>query len=882
MQRDRVEGDLDEELRSSLEFLIDEKVRAGMALTEARRAAAVELRIEPIKERVRDVRTGVTMETLLQDVRYAWRHVRRSPGFALAAVLTLAFGIGANTAMFSMLSALTMQRLAVEDPDGLIAVAPKTSRGLARSTPVSAVDHLEDGPLDYPCGYLGQVILPVLANRVAVETSTTFITGRCLDAFGVRPILGRGIEERDAPLYGPGARGALISHRLWTSAFASDPSLVGKTLSVNNVEVSIIGVLPRGFVGLEVDSGVDVFTTFDSVLPAGRTRRQLASYILGRLPSGVTMEQAAAEIETRWPAILDAVLPATLAPSEREQLRDSTARLERLGTGVSRNRDLYVRPLTLILALTTLLLMLACVNLGGLLLARLTGRRAELSVRLALGGTRWRIAQQMLIESLVLSLAGAVLAIPLTYAIVVTLVSFMPPTNLPQNMSFTPNGQVLIMTGLVGVIVGLAMSALPVWIAMRRRGGAHFTWDRTIVGTTSHWGRALLVAQVALSVLLLSGAALLTRSLYLLQTNELGVRTADILEVSLAPRPEVPENRADRASYYPLLLEKVAALPSLRSVALAEVFPRARRVTGFSPTSFVGEEQNIDARIDDVSPAFFRTLGIRLLAGRDVSWADTLQTRRVAVVSESLARALSPDLNVLERQIKWRTLPTEQVMTIVGVVADATQGDPRDARPRIIYRPYLQRSATSASLPSLLIDTSRRGDRGARRVRDSPGVRTRIRARDHRRRRRDRAGAGNRAHERDRGRSRWCACRRTRPYWRARRACVCRRAPAPGNRRSRCRRRNAESGRARHRAGGTAAHRAWCGHRHPTRGARRALVENTDVRDLRARCHDVCCRDRFLPRARCRRRLLARAASSRRTPSYGASRGVNALRAWAS
>ncbi len=361
------------------------------------------------------------METVLQDLRYAWRHIQRSPGFALAAIVTLALGIGANTAMFSMLSALTMQRLAIEDPDGLIAIMPRTSRGLPRSTPVPAVDELSrQGPLQHVCGYLGGVVLPVLANGVPIQTVTTFVTGQCFNAFGVSPVLGRSISEADAPIYSPGAHVALISHRLWTGTFGGDPAVLGTSLQVNNVDVTIIGVLPRGFVGLEVDHGVDIFTTFDSVLPATATRRQLAGTILGRLRSGVTLEQAAAEVRTRWPALLDVAVPATLPPAERANLRDSIPYLERLGTGLSTNRARYVRPLTLILGLTSLLLVLACVSLGGLLLARLTARSGELAVRLALGGTRGRIAQQMLIESLVLSLSGAALAVPLAYVIVTT------------------------------------------------------------------------------------------------------------------------------------------------------------------------------------------------------------------------------------------------------------------------------------------------------------------------------------------------------------------------------------------------------------------------------------------------------------------------------
>jgi predicted permease len=608
--------------------------------------------------------------------------------------------------MFSMLNALTLKRLPIEDPDGLIGVTPRNSRGLSRSTPVPAVDELSrGGPLDHVCGYLGGVVLPVLANGTPVQTLTTFVTGQCFGAFGVAPILGRAINESDAPIYSPGARVAVISHRLWTGTFNADPSVLGKMVQVNNVDVAIVGVLPHDFVGLEVDYGVDIFTTFDSVLPATAARRQLAGTLLGRLRPGVTLEQAEAEVRTRWPALLDAVVPATLPATERANLRDSVPHLQRLGTGLSTQRERYVQPLTLILGLTSLLLLLACVNLGGLLLSRLTARSTELAVRMALGGTRRRVVQQMMIESLILSISGAALAIPLAYAVAVTLASFVPPANVPYTMSFAPDLRVLAATSLVGVSVGVIMSALPISIAMRRRDSATFTWDRTIAGNSSQWGRGLLVAQVALSVVMLVSASLLARSLYLLHNADLGVRTAGILDVKLFTLPNAPYNRSHREAYYPPLLAKIAALPGVRSAALAEIFPRGRTGNGI-PIALVGNEMgSITTATERISPGFFETMGIPLRAGRPLAWSDTLQTRPVAVISESLARALSPDGNVLERHVKLGSVPSDQDITIVGVAADSTQGDPRNAKPLVLFRPTLQTPVISASNPNVLIAT---------------------------------------------------------------------------------------------------------------------------------------------------------------------------------
>jgi len=708
--RDRVERDLDDELKATLELLIDEKIAAGADPVEARRRAMIELnRIEPIKEQVRDIRAGILIDTLNQDVKYAVRHMRRAPGFAAAAILTLAFGIGANTAMFTMLNAIVLKRLPIAEADQLLAIVPINSRGTNRTTPMSAVAELRDGPLDHFCAYLGGLVLPVLANNTPLQTSTTFVTSECFSAFGIAPILGRGLTETDAPILGAGAPVAVISHRLWTTTYNSDRSVLGQSMLVNNVPVTIIGVLPKGFIGLEIDTGVDIFTPFDAVLPAARGRRQRASYLLGRLRPGVTIEAATAEIEARWPAVLEAVLPANMAPTERTQLMDSKPRLMSLGTGVSRLRERYSQPLMLILGLTGLLLILACINLGGLLLSRLNARSAELAVRLALGGSRLRIAQQMLVENGMLSLAGALLAMPVAYFTAATLASFMPPINVPYTISFVPDARVFALTTAVAITVGILMSALPVWFATRRSTAAAIRWDRTIVGTTGWWGRGLLVSQVSLAIVMLVNASLLSRSLYLLNTGDLGIRPDNLLTVKTwsLPRGTV-YGRADRDGYYPPLVEKVRALPGVTAVALASSSPRLSTTSAGSPVAWKGDAyDNLTANgFDSISPAYFDTMGIQLLAGRDVSWQDTMKTIPVAVVSESLARALQRDGDVVGRSFTMRTLPTDLEFQIVGVVSDATHGDPRNSHTRAIYRPILQVGPASSLNPNIIIQTT--------------------------------------------------------------------------------------------------------------------------------------------------------------------------------
>lgn len=707
--RDEVERELDAELRATLEILVDEKVATGLTASQAKRAASIELGgIEPIKDRVRDVRAGALMETLLQDTRYALRHLRRAPGFAAAAILTLAFGIGANTAMFSVLNALVIRPLPIRDPNGLISVTGRNERGQMKVTPIPAIDELaREGPLRDVCGYNGGFIISVEANGITTQVLGTLVTGQCMTTFGVAPILGRPILDEDAPLYRQGAKVVMLGHRFWTRMFGSDPNAIGKSIRAQGVELTVIGVLPPGFGGLQVDSGADLFAPFDTVLPSSAPgRRPGASEVLGRLKPGISFEEAKAQIETRWPAVLDVAVPPTLPPTERNELLNVRPVVQRMGHGLSGYRDRFARPLTLILALTGLLLVLACINLGGLLLARLSARWSELAVRLALGGSQARIAQQMLVESLVLSFSGAALAVPLSFIFIAPLASFIPPGFTERSVSFSPDWRVLTVTALAGATAGVVTSAFPIWVALRRRMTTGFMGDRTIVGTTSSWARGLLVTQVALSVMLLIGAGLLTRSLYLLQRGDLGVRPAGVLAAKIMSLPNGYRG-IENASYYPALLGRIAALPGVRSAGLSRMFPRLAGQFLGTPIAFVGEEpRDAGAVLEATSPGFFETLGVPLLRGRFTSWSDHAEARQVAVVSESLARALAPDGDVVERHVRIGAGRAHQDVVIVGVVGNTTMGNPREAAPLVIYRSALQMGFQGLS-PNLVVASDR-------------------------------------------------------------------------------------------------------------------------------------------------------------------------------
>ena len=702
LRRDRMQRELDDELRAMFDLLVEEKVAGGMPPWQARRAAAMEMDgVEPLKDRVRDVKMGVHIDALLQDVRHAFRLFRRAPGFAGAAILTLALGIGANTAMFSVLNTLAFQRLSIPDPDALYSLSSYNERGQKRYVPMpTVIDLNRDSPFVEACGYNGGGFFPVEANGIPAQAITAFVTGRCFSVFGVQPVLGRGIGDDDAPIMTAGAKVIVISDRLWQRLFNRDPDVVGKSIKFEGTEATVVGVMPSGFRAIHVDVGVDVFAPPDSIFPATQGRRPVAQEVLGRLRPGVTFEQASVRFDAMWPALLEDAKAANQGAAEGQSILGAVVRLDPMSRGISLTREQYSESIAIIFGLTVLLLLLACVNLGGLLLTRLNARSSELGVRLALGGSRVRIAQQMLIESLLLSAAGTLLAIPTAFAFVAPIPAFLDPGFVGWEMSFAPDLRVLAMTAIVGVVAGLLLTALPTWFAMRRRATVQFTWDRTMTGVASRWTRGLVVAQVALSVVMVVGAALLARSLHAIQTTHPGVRTDSILTARLMFAPGGSRGLNPEA-HYPPLAEQLRGIPGVRDVAYSSVFPRRLRLIG-SDVGFVGEGfKGVRTSLDSVSTNFFEMMGIRLIAGRTFTDTDSRRSRRVVILSDSLARELAPDGNILERHLKFQTNRAMQDLTVVGVVADSTQGDLKATNVNVMFSPAMQ--SQGFSTPNLLL-----------------------------------------------------------------------------------------------------------------------------------------------------------------------------------
>jgi predicted permease len=644
------------------------------------------------------------MNGLLLDLRHALRHLARSRAFFAVATLTLGLGIGANTAIFTMLNALVWQQLPIASPTGLIGMTSRDDRGRERYIPFPAVKELQrTGPFEEVCGYNGGANIGVLVNGAPAQTVAAFVSGRCFETFGVRPILGRAINDDDAPLMVAGNRVVVISHAFWTRHFAANPSAIGQTIRADSVEATIVGVLPKGFGGLQIDTAIEIFAPPDTLIPARGDRRPVATHFLGRLRPGRTLEQAQAEVTTGWPALLKASTPGSTNAQEGADLWGSVVVLERMGAGLSNFRSRYASSLTMTLGLTGLLLALACLNLTGLSLTRLAARHDEIAIRQALGGGVGRFARQLVLESLLIAVPGAVLAVFMASLLTAAMQSFMPAGNAPPTISFAPTIRSFVLTGGVALAVTFILTVLPTWLVARAPAAIRMGSSRSIAGTSSKWAELLLVPQVALSIVMLVGALVLVRSVFELSRTDLGVQTSGVLAARLQPVPGSGQSPAP-GNYFLKLLEDVSSIPGVRSAGFSQIFPRML-LSPQTVVTFQGDPPgDIRALADVASPEFFATVGVPVLSGRIYTWSESSAGHPVALVSRSLAYALEPGGgNVIDRKINFGTVRSRQGVTIIGVVGDASMGNPRLAKVPLVFFPPAPGTVSS---PNLLVATS--------------------------------------------------------------------------------------------------------------------------------------------------------------------------------
>jgi predicted permease len=694
-------GRREAEIRAELEFHLEEEVAEGRAAgldePEARRAARLDLGNPAVlQEDIRDAWGWAWLEHAGQDVRYAGRLLRRRPAFSVAAILTLALGIGGATAVFSLYQALLVRHLPVERPDELVRlIEPRRdlSRTLEEFT-IATHDRLREASRTLS-GVIGSS-RSFGPGEITIDgqrrlASWQRVSDNYFDVLGVGAQRGRVFHEPGAGLSDPLV--AVISADYWRTEYASSTDAIGARFHVGNREYTIVGVAQPGFRGTDVDVPTDIWMLVDQlVAPADEDRaRGRLMHVMGRLASGTTPARAAAEVST----ILGR--PFELADG---------------AIGYSRLRGRLSQPLLLVAIVVGFVLLIACANLANLMLAGTKARERELSVRTAIGASRMRVVRQLLTEGVVLASAGGLLALGVAAWISGALLAFLPPDDaaaLP-NLRFTLDAGILGFAALLTCGTCLLFTVVPALRAtgrldqtdLRSRTGAGVSpsralaWRRcTASPGRGRLGRMLLVGQVVLCTALLIVASVFVRTLGNLRGQDAGYVEDRLLVADVQPPRLLDDDPRD------LLLEelrmRIEALPGVDIAAFSHIGQLDGAIVfniGF-PDRDIPEDELPSMIEQRISIGFLRAMGNAVIAGRDFTDADTATAPLVAIVNESFARQFFPGEDPIGRRF-YRATGTfgGEPMTVVGVVRDAKWVDLRDAPPPMYYRPYRQMGGT--------------------------------------------------------------------------------------------------------------------------------------------------------------------------------------------
>jgi putative ABC transport system permease protein len=690
LRKEQVDQELNEELSAYLDMAAAEKMKQGMSRKDALRAVHLERgNLEVTKEVVRSAGWESFVETLWKDLHHSVRLLRRSPIFTIVAILSLALGIGANTAIFQLIDAVRLRSLPVKEPSQLVTVQLADKTGIrGHQTTVYSVltnaiwEKLRDnqdifsGVAAWDSNNFG--LTPGGEVRLA---QGLFVSGDFFRVLGVQPLMGRAFTAAD-DRRGCGLPGAVISYAFWKRELGGDPAPIGRKLTLNDHPTEIIGVTPPGFFGVEVGSSYDVAVPICSqaILWSEGTWLDEGSVwwlnIVGRLKPGATREQANAQLAVISPQIFQATLPSNYpAVNVKDYLKFKLTTVP-AGSGVSWLRNEYSDSLSLLLGTAGLVLLIACANLANLMLARTTARTREFSVRLALGAPRSRLIRQLMTESVLLALLGGSLGMFLARNLSQLLVASLGTEGDPLFLDLRPEWRVLVFTLGLATLTCLLFGLAPGLRSSRISPSEAFrTNSRTVASDRGQFGlrQLLVVSQVALSFVLVFGALLFAGSLRNLLTIDTGFLQQGVLvtDLDLFRRLNVPY--PGRAAFKRDLLERVRALPGVVSAGEVEILP----LSGSGSSNAVWIEgsnrtSGLESRFNSISDGYFKAMGIALLAGRDFNDADTVSSRKVAIVNRSFVRNLGLGSNPVGRTFRREATPTEpeQSFEIVGVVAD--------------------------------------------------------------------------------------------------------------------------------------------------------------------------------------------------------------------
>jgi len=669
----------------------------------------------------------------------------KSPGFTVIAVLTLALGIGANTAIFSLTDQVLLRLLPVERPEALVVLrspGPKTGRVWCDGDCDASFSYpmykaLRDRGGDAFSGLLARFAIPLsVAGAGQTERADgELVSGNYFEVLGVRPALGRVFNQEDDRT--PGAHPVVVlSHPFWARRFGADPAILNKALTVNGTPMTVIGVSRESFRGVQVGQTPDVFIPMMMTAQMTPNRNDLNNHkdhwlaILGRLKPGMSPAQTEEAIRPSYHSILDEELP--LMTGFRAETRQRFLDKRILLDDGSKGRQILQRdakkPFLILTGMAGLALLIACANVANLLLARGAARQREIAVRMALGAGRWRLMRQFLVESLLLSLVGGVVGLMVAAWTIKGLVASIPPSIGALGLSAELNprllGFALALSALTGLLFGVAPAAraarLNLEATLREQGSG-------VSGGLSgvRFRKALVVSQIVLTTALLVGAGLFARSLNNLARLDLGLRADHLIAFSIAP--ELNGYSPQRTiAFFDDLRRGVAALPGVRSVSAAEI-PILTDSSDGANVTIEGyqaqENEEMDVRRNRIGPDYFTTMGIPLLGGREFTAADTAGSPKVAIINETMARRYFANRNPIGSHFVFGSGHGRPDIEIVGVVKDSKHATVREEKRPFAYIPYAQEENlgritfyartdqdVAAIAPSLRREVARRDD----------------------------------------------------------------------------------------------------------------------------------------------------------------------------
>jgi putative ABC transport system permease protein len=675
--RDR---DLDDEIDAHLRMAVADRMARGESREQAERAARREFgNLTHVKEVTREVR-GAWFERLIQDVRYGLRALRRTPAFTAIAVLTLALAIGANSAVFTIVNNVLLQPLPFRDPTRLFLVS-HIPTNMPFELPPGLVDRLFLAYRERARAFEGvsgyqrqQVTLSGVGD--AARLFGTRVSPNFFAVLGISPAIGRSFATDEET---PGRdRVVILGDRLWRQRFNADQTIIGKTISLDGIPRTVVGVMPPGF---SYPASTDLWVPMAIQLDAGN------SFIvptLGRLRADATPQQAKAELES----IVDG-----MPRDPRAAGLENVAAIIPLKDNLTKNvrKSLYI-----FAGAVGFVLLIACANVANLLLIRAATRRQEMAVRVALGASRARVARQLLTESVLIAIIGGAAGILVAFNGVRALLAMAPEGRIPRLDEVQIDGWVLAFTLLVSVVTGILFGVVPALSSARRQPHeALGQGTRTVGGTHRRLRATLVTGEIALALVLLTGAGLMIKSFILMRSLDTGYNASNVVTMAVdLPRLAYPDAARVQA-FHGRLLDRLAQVPGTRSVGAVSFRPMGGmgimgdfKVDG---TSAMPNGYSVDK--PTVSPGYFAAMGIRLLRGRDFTPADNASAPGVVILSESVARRVWPNEDALGKRISMADKPGPgDWLTVIGVVNDVVQ-DEELSRHSTLYLPYLQTSS---------------------------------------------------------------------------------------------------------------------------------------------------------------------------------------------